>query len=329
MAIARSMRDHPIVGFHLFAKPCDPDKGATQPAVAFIDLIMDCKYEAGFVVNGGRKMAIQRGQLVGAVSWLAARWNWTPKAVRIWLDKLEADGMISRLVPVVAKEGKHQGKVATIITLCNYEKYQTGGDDDGPLEGQTNGKQGANEGQHNKDNNLTIEQEEEHTSIAAQSDTTAVDRKAINREAARRAFVEWQTFAKRIGLRVPRDSSFQTFGRKIAARMFQHADDPKGIDEMLAVWQLALAMIERSQFCRGMTATKFYADLKFLCQPESFDRLIEGGYGNGAHTSSFDTMVSGVPAEKSEYDIELEALQRQTREASDRLKAERLGGGDG
>lgn len=86
VAIARSMRNHPIVGFHLHVNPADPGLGAMQPALAFIDLIMECRYEAGFVMNGGRKMAIQRGQMVGAVSWLAARWNWSPKTVRGFLD---------------------------------------------------------------------------------------------------------------------------------------------------------------------------------------------------------------------------------------------------
>lgn len=40
-------------------------------------------------------------------------------------------------------------------------------------------------------------------------------------------------------------------------------------------------------------------------------------------------LLTFEPEEKSEYDIELEALQRKTREQSDRIKRERLGGGDG
>lgn len=126
VAIARAMRNHPLVGFHLFAKPCDANKGAVQPALAFIDLIMECQYEDGTVVNGGRVMEIRRGQLVGAVSWLAARWNWTPMAVRTWLDKLELDGIIQRNVPGNNQNNKHHGKVATIITLCKYDEYQSG-----------------------------------------------------------------------------------------------------------------------------------------------------------------------------------------------------------
>jgi hypothetical protein len=158
VAIARSMRNHPLVGFHLFAKPCDPARGALQPALAFIDLLMECRYEGGFVMNGGRKMEVKRGQLIGAVSWLANRWNWTPMAVRVWLDKLEADAMISRHIPGASNHNKHVGKVATVITLCNYDQYQARPTDTQQTEQQTNSKHATNEQQQYKDNKGTREQ---------------------------------------------------------------------------------------------------------------------------------------------------------------------------
>jgi hypothetical protein len=156
VAIARSMRGHPIVGFHLFAKPCDPTRGALQPALAFIDLLMECRYENGFVMNGGQKMLIRRGELIGAVSYLANRWNWTPMAVRIWLDKLEADAMISRHVPGSTNHNKHVGRVATVISLCNYDQYQAAPTYAQQTEQQTNSKPATNEQQQYKDNKGTI-----------------------------------------------------------------------------------------------------------------------------------------------------------------------------
>ena len=147
-AVKRGMRGHPLVGFHLHAKPCDPAKGAMQPALAWIDLIMECRYTAGTVNNNGRPMRIERGQLVGATSWLAARWNWTPMAVRWWLDKLETHGMISFAAPYMQSaddklnsvnhnrlggvqdvnnnrlNNRSRGRFANILTICNYELYQ-------------------------------------------------------------------------------------------------------------------------------------------------------------------------------------------------------------
>lgn len=159
IALARATRDHPLVGFHLFAKPCDPNKGALQPALAFIDLLMECRYEAGTVMNGGWKMTIERGQLVGAVSWLANRWNWTPKAVRGWLDRLEADGMISRFVPSAPNEGKAHGNASTVISICNYDKYQLRARTQGHSESQSKGEARAKQGQQYKDNKGTKGQE--------------------------------------------------------------------------------------------------------------------------------------------------------------------------
>jgi hypothetical protein len=158
VAIARSIRTHPLVGIHLFAKPLDPSRGAVQPMLAFIDLIMECRYEDGFVQNGGRKMEVKRGQMVGAVSWLASRWNWTPMAVRIWLDKLEADMMISRFVPGASESNKHRGRIATILSLCNYDQYQKSPTNEQQTKQQINSKQATNEQQQYKDNKGTKEQ---------------------------------------------------------------------------------------------------------------------------------------------------------------------------
>lgn len=153
VAIARSMREHPIVGFHLHATPCDANRGAMQPALAFIDLIMECRYQPGSVNNNGRIMRLDRGQLVGATSWLALRWNWTPKAVRGWLDKLEAHGMISLGIETTPgtsqvhdaseldRSGvRSKGRFANVITICNYDKYQLSKHDRGQVDGQDEGQ---------------------------------------------------------------------------------------------------------------------------------------------------------------------------------------------
>lgn len=178
VAIARSIRSHPIVGFGI--------KGPYAPAEAWIDLIMECRYREGRVVNGGVVMTINPGQLVGAVSWLAQRWDWTPKQVRTFLEKLEEDGMITKGYHAQkslsenddtkngTQNGNHKGKQSHFITICNYEIYQfvqrAKGQMDGQTEGQSNGKQEANDGQ-TKGNNIrnnkeTREQETQEKEIS-------------------------------------------------------------------------------------------------------------------------------------------------------------------
>lgn len=297
IAISRAIRAHWLVGFGQPVAPMDPTRGAHSRSEAFIDLLMECRYEAGTVNNGGRRMILQPGQLVGAISWLAARWNWTPKTVRGWLDKLQEDGMIDR-------EIENQGKQAAVITVCNYSEYQLVQEQPGQAQGNQRAIKGQTKGNIYKDkqrNKGTKEQEETLPLIADAREERAI----VNRRVAKTCFVKWQEFTKQVGLRTPRDSTYEVFGKKIATRLFEHAAPPKGEQEMMAVFDLALVNIGRSKFLRGMT-TEFSADLKFLCQRESFAKIINGDYGNGAHAVT----STGEP-EESEHERQLALIKAQ------------------
>jgi DNA-binding Lrp family transcriptional regulator len=156
IAIARAMRDHWLVGFGQPVTPVDEDRGSFSRSEAWIDLIMECRYSAGTVNNGGRKMELRPGQLLGAVSWLASRWNWTPKTVRGFLDKLEEEGMIERFTPGIHpgsddvlnghQKGKQKGKQAAVLTVCKYSIYQLADRLKGQAKGSSEGMQGASRG---------------------------------------------------------------------------------------------------------------------------------------------------------------------------------------
>lgn len=312
VAIARAMRDHPLVGFHLHAKPADPSKGAMQPALAFIDLLMECRYEDGYLMNGGRKMLVQRGQMIGAVSWLAARWNWTPMAVRIWLDKLEADKMISRFAPGASDGNKQYGKQATIITFCNYDEYQARPDENEQAEQQANNKQATSKQQASnniyKDNKGTKEQRNKDTpQTPASGESSPPDGGGASAgvkisDVVREAFVEWQAFARVHGLPVPKDTSFQVYADDIRRRMLQHVANggqPVTRASMMAVWHLALAYVAKSGFLRGFDGS-FRADLGMVLRPKNFAKLISGGYGNGASPIGDRWALSSQDAQPSQ-----------------------------
>jgi len=172
ISIHRTIRQHKIVGFGKPVKPCDPSLDAYSRSEAWQDLLMECRYEDGTVLNGGRPMELRRGELVGAVSYLAQRWNWTPKTVRHFLDLLEAEGMISLRKPGVEKgmqkgmhEGKQEGeqrglqkgKQATVISVCNYEKYQGTPSEEWQANGLASGQAEGTEKGTQKGNNLIKE----------------------------------------------------------------------------------------------------------------------------------------------------------------------------
>lgn len=173
--VARGLRDHPIVGFGKTVKAADEARGfCFSRAEAWQDLIMECRWAPGEVVNKGRKMEIKPGQLLGAISWLAHRWNWTPKTVRWFLDQLQADHMIQRSEPEYAglltetdqrtnsvqsaskrgnQNGKRNGNQTSVISVCNYEIYQIAlyaqRQAKRQEEGQANGNRTASERQAN------------------------------------------------------------------------------------------------------------------------------------------------------------------------------------
>lgn len=181
----RSVRDHWLVGHGLHVKPADPTRQrCLTKGEAFEDMLMECRYEDGAVNNGGKKMTLLRGEMLGAVSFLANRWNWTPKVVRTFLDQLENDGMIVLKNPAHEK-GNQIGRQANVISICNYNIYQYASEMDGQSEGQPQGSQRATTGQPEgniyKDNKVT---KEEYIPPTPQGGNAVVDRK-IKRDRSR------------------------------------------------------------------------------------------------------------------------------------------------
>ncbi|HXQ47529.1 MAG TPA: DUF1376 domain-containing protein [Caulobacteraceae bacterium] len=98
-----------------------------------------------------------------------------------------------------------------------------------------------------------------------------------------KAFALWNELARRLSLPVAKDL---TPGRRTAlkARLSEHG--PEG-------WRDALAGVEASRFCRGMGDKPFKADLDFICQPKSFQRLRERFYGEDAAPAAPSVDVAG------------------------------------
>ena len=94
---------------------------------AWLDLIQSARFEATDKAHseliGGREISYTRGQYPASISYLMKRWQWSDKKVRCFLAKLKKKGMITT--------SREQGM--TIITLCNYDKYN-------PAKGEPKGK---------------------------------------------------------------------------------------------------------------------------------------------------------------------------------------------
>lgn len=88
---------------------------------AWIDLIQSARFEpnVGVVNVGVASIELHRGQLVGSVRYLAQRWTWGERKVRVFLSCLRKNGMVE--TDTVSGH--------TVITLVNYDKYNSSSED--------------------------------------------------------------------------------------------------------------------------------------------------------------------------------------------------------
>jgi hypothetical protein len=152
IAVSRDMRDHPIVGMGQPVKPEDPSRGSLSRYEAWQDLLMEAKWKPFEVSNKGKVITLQRGQLMAARAWLARRWNWSEKAVRVFLARLEAEFMVrpERGQSTGAEppeqgqsKGQRSGHYVNVLTICNYDIYQAAAELDELIQGQSGGQSPA------------------------------------------------------------------------------------------------------------------------------------------------------------------------------------------
>jgi DNA-binding transcriptional MocR family regulator len=96
-------------------------------AEAFLDLLQLAAYAHTKKIVKGNLVSLAPGQLCASQRYLAERWGWSTKKVRQFIALLEADQIIE---PQKNREG-------TILTLCNYEKYNGGETSKEPPKTQT------------------------------------------------------------------------------------------------------------------------------------------------------------------------------------------------
>lgn len=72
----------------------------------------------------GRTVELERGELSFSVRFLADNWGWSKSRVDRFLSDLRAEGMIETRSKSGTSAGHKAGQGQSIITVCNYSKYQ-------------------------------------------------------------------------------------------------------------------------------------------------------------------------------------------------------------
>lgn len=192
IAVYRSLRTHPIVGFLQEDRQTVRKGVVVCESMAWIDLCMLANWKDLRENNQGQPVIVERGQLQGARNWLAARWGWTQDKVRWFLKKLHTDGMIALSAPTVTQEKRSKNSVSTknrtqsntrkrahynnVITICNYDIYQTAVELEKEMSAQPNTQSTPNQPPINTH---TVTREQDNSN----SDVHARDRVEVNCEA--------------------------------------------------------------------------------------------------------------------------------------------------
>jgi predicted transcriptional regulator len=86
---------------------------------AWVDMLLLANHKHGYIRVQGMRVDIMRGELGMSEVSLSERWKWSRGKVRRFLDELVKDGMIDK------KTHEKQDRRKNVITVLNYDKYQS------------------------------------------------------------------------------------------------------------------------------------------------------------------------------------------------------------
>lgn len=117
---------------------------------AWLDLIATARYDntEARVMIKSNVVRYERGEMVASLRYLGTRWGWSKTKVNNFLKLLKAEGM--------AKTRTAEGTEHTIITICNYDTYNSISKSERQHEGHdgdsTRTAEGHDEDKSNKEN---------------------------------------------------------------------------------------------------------------------------------------------------------------------------------
>ena len=136
IAMCTDVLDHEVVGMQVRPPtPADKARHSQQPTLIWLWMLREAAHKERKRLIAGQMVRLRRGQLAVSYRYLAEKGNWGLKAARLFLQRLEAFDMItlSRAQDVdqlplnfEARKlnGIQKGTPLTIVTICNYDKYQ-------------------------------------------------------------------------------------------------------------------------------------------------------------------------------------------------------------
>jgi hypothetical protein len=99
-------------------------KGEFSRADAWVWLIENAAWKPVTVRIKGQTIDLDRGEMSFAQRFLAEKWGWSKSRVDRFIADLRDEGMIKTRSKIGATGSHNAGQGQSILTICNYAKYQ-------------------------------------------------------------------------------------------------------------------------------------------------------------------------------------------------------------
>lgn len=117
---------------------------ASEPysrAQAWEWMIAEAAWKDTRTVIGGKTVVIKRGQFSHSIRYIAKAWKWQKSTVDRFITRLKTETMV----------GTETGQGQVVITICNYDIYQSSPDEGGTETGHRLGQQRDSSGTEKKE----------------------------------------------------------------------------------------------------------------------------------------------------------------------------------
>lgn len=253
-------------------------RGEFSRADAWVWLIENAAWKETRARIKGDSVTLQRGELSFSQRFMAEKWGWSKSRVDRFIADLREEGMIETRAKIGATAGHNAGQGQSIITICNYAKYQ---DEADSARGNDTSKSGASAGQQR---GKEIRREEGKKKERVVSDDTTRDlaepksRAQFDTEtivdddtlSVSDVVISWNNLAREIGFPIVQKL---TDARRTAvkARLRQYS-----IDDFVTVF----AKIRGSPFLRGEVGQQGWKGARFdwTMNERNFLKIYEGNY---------------------------------------------------
>lgn len=261
IVIQREAADHPLF------------EGDAGRFGAWVWLISNAVWKPTRTRIKGTVIDLQRGELSFSVRFLADKWGWSKSRVDRFVADLRDEGMIStrsKNGTLSGTDAAHNaGQGQSIITICNYDKYQdfepkrrdNSGTRGRACTGTTAGQQRDKEEQGN--HITSIEEPYGSSRPPAQSSLPALP------DEPREAFDDWQALRAELHPRTRPLTLTAPRRQKLTARL-------KELGGMEG-WRAMLEIVRASPWLRG-EKTDWRAELDWLLEPKNLTKVMEGNY---------------------------------------------------